>query len=123
MVSSPDIILQSSRELAYYMHEQNCRELSQEAIVSFLTDSLHCEVQGNKVFLELISPCEILLINPNGKYGFGHLRFQEYLASEQLVNLRKVRWDKILVSPWWHDVFLLYSQHAYEIEWLVDYAT
>lgn len=123
MVSSPDTILQSSRELAFYMHEKKCREMTKESIISFLIDSLHCEVQANKVLSELISPCEILLINPNGKYGFGHLRFQEYLTSEQLVNLRKIRLDKMLLSSWWHDVFLLYAQHAYEIEWLIDYVT
>ncbi|WP_191907360.1 NACHT domain-containing protein [Vibrio diabolicus] len=123
MASSPDVILQSSRELAYYMHEKNCREISKDEILSFLFGTLNCKEKTNRVFSELISPCEILLINPNGKYGFGHLRFQEYLASEQLVNLRKIRLDKMIVSPWWHDVFLLYAQHAYEIEWLVDYVT
>ncbi|WP_220720423.1 NACHT domain-containing protein [Agarivorans litoreus] len=123
MTSSPEVILKCSRELAYHMHDRKCRELCKEDIIVFLTKNLHDERIANEVYAELITPCEILLVNPNGKYGFGHLRFQEYLASEQLVNLRKIRLDKMLVSSWWHDVFLLYAQHAYEIEWLVDYAT
>lgn len=123
MLSSPDLIMSSCRHLAYVMHSKNLREIEEDSLLKVLSKHVGNNELAKRVFSELVSPCEIILINPNGKYGFGHLRFQEYLVSEHLVNLRNVKFDKLLLSPWWNDVFLLYSQHAYEIEWLVNYVT
>lgn len=123
MKSPPEIILSCCQQLAYIMHSGKHRELRRETFISHLTDITGSESQAKLIFEELVSPCEILLVNPNGKYGFGHLRFQEFLVSEHIVKLRKLPIDKMLSSSWWHDVFLLYSQHAFEIEWLVDYVT
>ncbi|WP_218419543.1 NACHT domain-containing protein [Alteromonas lipotrueae] len=123
MVSSPDDVLTCSKHIAFKMHQMKKRELPREQIKAIMVDRVSSRLKVDILFDELVAPCEILLVNPNGKYGFGHLRFQEYLASVQLNEVRKASFDKMLKSSWWHDVFLLYSQHAYEIDWLVDYVT
>ena len=52
--------------------------------------------------------------------AFNNLRFQEYLASEQLILERTFNISKHMHTAWWHDVFLLYSQHAHDINWIIQ---
>ena len=121
MVTSPEVILNAIRQLAYQMHLSDRRELKCKNIISILANVLPTGNDPEFIFKELCSPCEILLVNPNGTFGFGHLRFQEYLVSEQLVHIRTAPYDRFLTSPWWHDSLVLYAQHAHEINWLIDY--
>lgn len=121
MVTAPEVILNAIRQLAYQMHLDDRRELEREDIISILANILPTGTDPTFIFKELCSPCEILLVNPNGTFGFGHLRFQEYLVSEQLVHIRTAPYDRFLKSPWWHDSLVLYAQHAHEINWLIDY--
>jgi hypothetical protein len=118
----PELMLDAARFLAFKMHLSKRRSLRKHGIVTLLREFCGDESKANEITESLINPSEILLINFDGSYGFGHLRFQEYLASEQLVKSRNIATYKLITNPWWHDVYLLYSQHAYEIEWLITEA-
>lgn len=121
MVTSPEVILNAIRQLAYQMHLEARRELPREDMIDILSNVLPTGSDPEFIFEELCFPCEILLVNQNGTFGFGHLRFQEYLVSEQLVHVRSATYDRFIKSPWWHDSLVLYAQHAHEINWLIDY--
>ncbi|MFQ1846068.1 NACHT domain-containing protein [Aeromonas veronii] len=126
MSLQPETLLSAARLLAFQMHKKKVRSTSKDSIISFFNENLLPESQetsiqyAEMVVQELISPSEILLLNNDGRYSFGHLRFQEFLASEQLVHVRTLQLEKLLTDPWWHDVFILYSQHAHDIKWIVD---
>jgi len=122
MDCQPDLLLNAAKVLAFSMHVKRVRELSKVQIIDILTEKLIDETDIHSIVRELISPAEILLSTPNGRYGFGHLRFQEYLVSEQLVHERSLNIYKYITNPWWHDVFILYSQHAHCIEWVINHA-
>lgn len=128
MTTQPETLLSAARLLAFKMHENKKRSVSKENIVAFLHRKLVTESQetsieyAEEIVKELISPSEILLLNNDGGFSFGHLRFQEFLASEQLVHIRKLKLKDMLLDSWWNDVFILYSQHAYDIGWIIDYS-
>ncbi|MBS3796141.1 NACHT domain-containing protein [Pseudoalteromonas sp. BDTF-M6] len=113
-------LIECARILAYLMHSANKREWALDTILRKLNDYYDDSSKLEMLVRELQTPSEILLINSNGKLGFGHLRFQEYLASEHIDKQQNHRIDKKLKSSWWHDVLVLYSQHAFQIEWLVN---
>lgn len=121
MVTAPEVILNSIRQLAYKMHLDDSRELPRQQIIDILSDVLPTGSNPEFIFEELCFPCEILLVNPNGTFGFGHLRFQEYLVSEHFVHVRSAPYERFIKSPWWHDSLVLYAQHAHEINWFIDY--
>jgi predicted NACHT family NTPase len=120
MSVQPDLLLETARYLAFEMHLKKKRSLHFEKIVEIISSRTTCDEKSVLIAKELISPSEILLLNHDGQYSFGHLRFQEYLASEQLVHIRHIPVFKLIVSSWWHDTYLLYAQHAQEIEWIIN---
>ena len=115
----PEVLLKAAQSLAFKMHLKSIRELEKEKIAEIISQELPGEYDQNLILEELINPAEILLPNPDGTYSFGHLRFQEYLVSEHLIHVRDINLYKYITSPWWEDVFVMYSQHAHEIEWLI----
>jgi hypothetical protein len=118
-VCEPDVILSSARYIAFKMHLDSKKEISPNQALEFIGEK-YDDAISLQIYKELISPSEILLVNYNGSVGFGHLRFQEYLASEQLNHMRSIPINKLIKKSWWNDVFILYSQHAEEIDWIVN---
>lgn len=55
----------------------------------------------------------------DGQFGFGHLRFQEYLSARELLNDRGREIISIMADPWWHDVLLFYAELASSLDWLI----
>jgi hypothetical protein len=121
--SQPEILLDAAKYIAFQMHLKKQRLLLKPEIVKLVNEHMGDVYDCNLLVNELITPSEILLSDPSGKYGFGHLRFQEYLASVQLVHIRDFNTSKHIKTSWWHDVYVLYSQHAHEIDWLINDAT
>jgi hypothetical protein len=121
-VCEPDLILGSARYIAFKMHFDSKKEISQKQVLELIEEK-YGEKMSSQIYKELISPSEILLVNYNGSVGFGHLRFQEYLASEQLNHMRSIPINKLIKNNWWNDVFILYSQHAEEISWIINDAS
>lgn len=119
-VSDSNELIDCARILAYLMHSANKREWTLETILEKLGDYYENKSKLEVLVSELQNPSEILLVNLNGKLGFGHLRFQEYLCSEHIDKQQNHRIEKKLKSSWWHDVLMLYSQHAFQIEWIIN---
>ncbi|MFQ3193968.1 MAG: hypothetical protein ACI9N3_000780 [Colwellia sp.] len=123
MQSQPENLLDAAKHIAFQMHLKKKRLLLKSDVVELVTEHMGDEYDCDLIVHELITPAEILLPDPDGKYGFGHLRFQEYLTSEKLVHVRDFNTSKYITTSWWHDVYVLYSQHAHEIDWLINDAT
>ncbi|MCI2963147.1 hypothetical protein MO387_08605 [Shewanella sp. N2AIL] len=119
----PDVLLSCARFIAFKMHVDNKRDITHSEALTIIRSKFEDEAYASLILKELKSPSEILLLNFNGSLGFGHLRFQEYLTSELLNDMRSIPIYKRIINPWWHDVFSLYSQHAQEIDWIVNDAS
>jgi len=119
--NTPESIIRFSRQLAYLVHFDKKRNFS----VDFILNKSEREVVGfesseYKGLIADLIKSEILVSDMDGGYDFGHLKFQEYLVSLDLVHRRSVKIEKLILNDWWRGVFVLYAQHAEEIEWLVN---
>jgi hypothetical protein len=118
MRNDPERLISSARKIAFEMHSQHERSLDSNLMVAFLGFKYGDEAEA--IVEELISPAEILHLEADGSYTFGHLRFQEYLASEHINHARNTTPKYFYKDSWWHDTLILYSQHAEQIEWIVN---
>ena len=104
--------------VAFWLHEQNRRELEQGELRSLLLPAFLSLAGGEQAaagkaveaFVHLISERSGLLIERGaGVYSFVHLTFQEYLAARALADredaLEYTR--QALADPWWREVILL----------------
>jgi len=119
--NTPEILLNVARHLAFHIHKNKKRDITQEQLDFFLKNNYKA-IETNKLKEDLITHSEILLTNPDSSLSFGHLRFQEYLTSEHLVLVRDLKIRQMLINSWWRDVFFLYAQHAFEIKWIITQA-
>jgi predicted NACHT family NTPase len=112
-----------AQKLAFYLHKNIKRDehidilkLKAKTLLQNKLDSREIEL----AILELMHPCEILVpMSPDGKYGFGHLRFQEHLAAKELMN-RNIGIISLLEQVWWKGALKLFVQMNDNIEWLID---
>lgn len=112
-----------SRKIAYYLHSHGKREEEIDRIheIAFTTfrsfiSEKRCKVAVN----ELIDPCNILVpMSEEGRLGFGHLRFQEYLVACELESNRGINLRVLVGQPWWEGPFLLLAQKIESIDWFL----
>jgi hypothetical protein len=112
-----------ARKLAYLLHEQHVRQAPLDWLVERAADrvrqSQRPEVE--RAVRELVDPCNILVpMTESGAYGFGHLRFQEYLAAYELKNNRGLELESLLRDSWWKDAMVLFAQMTDSIEQIID---
>lgn len=55
----------------------------------------------------------------DGKFGFGHLRFQEHLCAHEICQHRGIKIGPLLSQPWWKAALILYAQMDNDISWLI----
>tara|TARA_Y100000588_G_C14211546_1_gene906901 strand:+ start:574 stop:1989 length:1416 start_codon:yes stop_codon:yes gene_type:complete len=107
-------LIRVARKLAFSMQKDNLRSLSKERIISRLNKSLSNHYEASlieKCVDELIDPCNILIRDPISKnYSFGHFRFQEHLASNELKQNREIDITELAVKDWWVGTLSLYAQ-------------
>jgi len=118
--SDPDVILELSRLLAFEVHLKEIRSFSLSTAKSLLINLNRTIENIDLVLEELVFPAEILIPNSNGEYGFGHLRFQEYLASVELSHKKSFSYSKLIKSAWWRDSIILYAQHSNDVDWIIN---
>ena len=58
----------------------------------------------------------------DGKFGFGHLRYQEYLVAQELLLNRGIDLISLLADPWWRGAFVLFAQMNENVHWLIEEA-
>jgi hypothetical protein len=73
------------------------------------------------IFNELIDPANLIVrMTVDGQVGFGHLRYQEYLAACELRNNRSIGVAQYLDQPWWKGALVLFSQLTDNIHFLIN---
>jgi hypothetical protein len=112
-----------ARKLAYFLHQQHVRQASMELLmeraVSRVRQAQRAEVEA--AVRELVDPCNILVpMTESGAYGFGHLRYQEYLAACEIKSNRGIELEGLLRDSWWKDAMVLFAQMTDGIEQIID---
>ncbi len=120
--TSPNILNKLAQKLAYYLHSNATRSEYKDTLeshaIKVLSNHLRKE-EAIEALNELIDPCEILIpMSPDGKYGFGHLRYQEHLVAKEFSN-RSIDIKPLLYHDWWHGAIMIYSRMSDDMEWFV----
>jgi len=118
-----DLLRKCAMKIAYEMHNKGVRSESKENIKSSLIISLadkYSEALLSSCVEELINPCNILFHDPiTKKYSFGHFRFQEHLASEELNFNRSIDLSELVTIDWWRGALSLYAQDN-DVSYLIE---
>jgi hypothetical protein len=115
-----------ARKLAFYMHGESLRSMSPADLESIAVRIFESqgdvgEVQVRKAVQELIDPCNVLVpMTADGDFGFGHLRYQEYLSATELCSNRGIDLAAILTSPWWRSVLVLFAKLTDNITYVIQ---
>lgn len=113
-------------ELAWQMHRQRRRDLSEGEALDILTRLLpafpHPDLSPQSVLRELSGEQGLLRWQGNRRYAFVHLTFQEYFTAQYL----KERGDEtallaFLGDPWWEEVILLYAGGVHDASSLLTH--
>jgi len=113
-----------ARKIAFYFHLNGVRSKTFKDIIDICAE-LEFEmnaIQLEQAINELISPCNILIpMNVYEEYGFGHLKFQEFLAATEIYHNREIDILKLLKNEYWKEVFVHLSNMYSSITWLFKY--
>lgn len=114
-----------ARKLGYMLHQAGMRHARVESLISRAVSALCERIPREKIVLgvtELIDPCNIIVpMTDDGQMGFGHLRYQEYLAACELINNRGIAVGPLMIQSWWRGALILFAQMTDEIEFLLDW--
>ena len=70
---------------------------------------------------ELVHPCNILVpMSHRENFGFGHFRYQEYLAATELVQNRGIDIIPLLPQDWWRGCLVLFAQLTEDLEFIIS---
>lgn len=112
--SHHEILEAVTRKIAYKLHTSTKRMDTKEKLIEMARVSLGHIYSNDQLELavtELISSCNILtLMSSDSEFGFGHLRYQEHLAAEEIVKDRGIEIPPLLYSQWWRSVMVLFAQ-------------
>lgn len=113
-----------AQRLAYHLHSNTTREMDmsdlQQISLKLMTKTLSIK-NTNIAFMELIDPCNILVpMTDDGKFGFGHLRFQEHLAANAIATDRSIDIAQFLRQNWWRNVLLFFASMIKDLSWIID---
>lgn len=118
-----DSLRKCAMKIAYYMHTKGLRALPKDLMLNVLQTSFsdaYTKEFLNECLEELINPCNVIIHDPiTSKYSFGHFRFQEHLASIELITNRNIDLSELLNTDWWRGALGLYSQDN-DISYLIE---
>jgi ABC-type lipoprotein export system ATPase subunit len=114
------------RKTAFLLHTRNTRSASIQTIEDEMYLKLGEKSQGYTketiitAIHELVDPCNVLVpMTENGELGFGHLRYQEYSAAEELRHNRGIPVASYLANSWWKSVLVLFARMTDDIEHVI----
>ncbi|WFR77125.1 NACHT domain-containing protein [Janthinobacterium rivuli] len=117
----------TARQIAFQLHIQNIRSVSVESLETFAIRGLDSVVPKisyeaiRKAVNELIDPCNILVpMTDEGAFGFGHLRYQEFLSAKELHNNRSIDILPLLTSSWWRPVIVLFCRLGGKVDFIIN---
>lgn len=124
-ISTPPHVLEMlARKLAFHLHSNSIREED-----LFVLHNISIKLMLNKMSIndskralnELIDPCNILVpMSDDGKFGFGHIRYQEHLTAKELINNRGINVFQYFRHSWWRSVLLLFARMNDDLTWLIQ---
>lgn len=115
-----------ARQIAFRMHEMGIRSAKPDVLVAFASKGLgshrgYSKDQIHRAVEELYDPCTILVpMNNDGAFGFGHLRYQEYLCARELHLNRSIDLLPLLVTEWWRPVIVLFARLCGQIDFIIN---
>lgn len=119
-----DHLMTLAQRIAYGLHQQRAREADRATLEAWSLKVLESDLGragSARALGELVDPCNVLMpMSPDGKLGFGHLRYQEYLAARELIENRSVPVPEFVGVEWWSGVLLLFARMSPNIGWLVE---
>lgn len=123
LTTPSDDLINAAQFLALEVHKQHSKDFSREDMQRIILDSQKDISVGaaDKVVNDLILS-EIVVPESLSKFSFGHLRYQEYLVSREVLSNREFRTQLLFSDPWWADVVGLYAKEARSVKWLINYA-
>jgi len=124
LITPPDTLKTLAQKLAFYLHSNSKREEDlfelEKISVRLMLNKLRPEASQDAL-KELIDPCNVLVpMTDDGKFGFGHLRFQEHLAAKEIINNRGIRITPMLNQGWWRSVLLFFANMNDDLHWLIQ---
>lgn len=124
ITTAPQSLELLAQKLAFSLHSKGVRELHFDKLLQITAESMKgyfTDSTSSIALNELIDPCNILIpMTSDGKYGFGHLRYQEHLAAVEMKTNRSIDVERFLTNQWWLDTLVLFAQMSENLEWLVS---
>jgi flagellar biosynthesis GTPase FlhF len=118
-----ELLRKCATKIAFYMHTRGFRSLPKSEMLNALYLDLFENYSREllaECLEELINPCNVIILDPvTSKYSFGHFRFQEHLASEELKLNRSIDLSELATNDWWRGALALYSQDN-DISYLIE---
>jgi Cdc6-like AAA superfamily ATPase len=122
LINPASTLIEQAKLVGYELHKSRVREAGYDRIESIITSSgIGSNTTVESVIRDFLAS-EIMVHTSSSALSFGHLRFQEYLASEEIKNRRSFPTDVLLRDSWWAGPLFLYAQTAREVEWIFSHA-
>lgn len=116
-------LLSLAQYTAYRLHHNRSREMHIDELYLLATEMLGAELgpdRSRQALDELIDPCNVLVpMSLDQRFGFGHLRYQEYLAARELKENRGPDAVGFLDDPWWRGALLLFAGLSGSLSWFL----
>ncbi|MGZ3757510.1 MAG: NACHT domain-containing protein [Mucilaginibacter sp.] len=120
---TPQTLETLAQKLAFFMHSNNLKEEFVpvlESKIRLITKNVMDSKIAITALNDLIDPCNLLVpMSEDGKFGFGHLRYQEHLAAMELVSNRGIDIIPLLKNEWWRGVLVLFARMVDNLFWLI----
>lgn len=119
LCNSPDLILSTAQYCALEIHKLGKRSIPESDFIKLIQKCVGHK-KSKDLFQDLLKS-EIIERTPRS-ISFGHLKFQEYLASKEILSNRSFPLSTLFKSPWWHETMKLCAKGSRDLNWLLDYA-
>jgi hypothetical protein len=116
----------AAQKIAFYLHRTRKRDAERSEMYACVVRALRLkrrERVSEVLVDELVDPCNVLVpMTDDGRIGFGHLRYQEYLVAKELIANRSLDVVQYLADDWWRGAMVLFARMSDSVQWLIERA-
>ena len=116
-----------AQRLAFQLHAAGLRHEKRDKLYGASQRILGSILPEDECYValdELIDPCCILMpMIEDGKWGFGHLQYQEYLTARELAENRAISILPFLQRNWWRGALVFFAKMNDSLDWLIEEAS